>query len=436
MSSITSKAIADITWADIERLIGVPEGTELEFKRDLAVPNGGGQHRWHRGEDLDRAAKDGIAREVVAFANAWGGTIILGVNEDKSTPRACSEIMPLPRVVTLADKLDSALRSLIDPPLAGLECRPVLKPDGDDEGIVVIRVNRSVLAPHGFGDPPASYVRRSSSATPMTMQDLHNLFWESRTRTARIEADRRKASAYLSDATHRFSLHRHCQASAPNPAQGVFFRFCAYPHASLELQDLDSRSMWVRTLRPEAHWLFERPAVVMPAGDGLINWSPRPIAHGIEIIDHKPARWLIRDNGSIEVFGFREGAKLGASESLIVSPEWFVSPAAQILTMIEIVRRRALRPGVPFEIDAEVHGQNVTAFAAGENHHQEARRLEGEPATVGPFIYRNEGSAEEVFRALEREIWRALGMANIKPLPVTLGRAVNQLAEQLELRAK
>jgi len=50
---------------DLKRLIRTGEGTFLEFKRTISSP-------------------ERIAREVCAFANTRGGTLLIGVNDDRS----------------------------------------------------------------------------------------------------------------------------------------------------------------------------------------------------------------------------------------------------------------------------------------------------------------------------------------------------------------
>lgn len=265
----------------------------------------------------------------------------------------------------------------------------------------------------------------------MTMQDLQNVFWEGRTRGERIASDRSRAAAYLEEAAFRNELHSHCSAPQPVPLCGVFFRFCAYPHSSLELDDLDSRSMWVKLLRPEGRWLFERHPLY-PSGDGLVNWSPRPIAHGVEIVDTSPCRWVIRDNGAFELFGFCEAVvSPKIRDARLINPSWVLAPVAQMLTMVEAVRRRARRPGIPFELDAEIRPVNAWAHSRVDDWEQEVNPLSHRPWAVGPFIYRREAAFEEVFRSIEREIWHAMGLAHIKPIPITPERAVNQLLQIL-----
>ncbi|MCH8495476.1 MAG: ATP-binding protein, partial [Balneolales bacterium] len=49
---------------DLKRLVKTGEGTYLEFKRIISSP-------------------EKIARELAAFANTRGGTMLIGVNDDK-----------------------------------------------------------------------------------------------------------------------------------------------------------------------------------------------------------------------------------------------------------------------------------------------------------------------------------------------------------------
>ena len=61
--------------------------------------------------------------------------------------------------------------------IAGFDIRAFPTPGGSGEGLVIIRVAGSTQAPHGVGRPPEAYVRRGSVKEPLTMRDLHNLFW-------------------------------------------------------------------------------------------------------------------------------------------------------------------------------------------------------------------------------------------------------------------
>jgi predicted HTH transcriptional regulator len=98
---------------------GVEEGSQLEFKEALATRDGQ-PDRWMVDQKrIGVNARDDIAKEVVAFANAYGGVIIVGVEETEDNPKRSKQLHTpmIPRVVDCAEQLAQSLRSIIDPPL-------------------------------------------------------------------------------------------------------------------------------------------------------------------------------------------------------------------------------------------------------------------------------------------------------------------------------
>lgn len=120
----------------LKRLAALGEGPRLEFKNRVPRP-------------------DRIAREIIAFANTDGGTILLGVDDDGS-------------VVGLRDAdeelfaLDEALESRIEPPV---EVRVQRVHVSRRREVVVVEVAPSEARPHFLrpeGDPTrrrAAFVR-------------------------------------------------------------------------------------------------------------------------------------------------------------------------------------------------------------------------------------------------------------------------------------
>ena len=113
----------------------------------------------------------------------------IGIEQTDDNPRRAKAFKtPLVRnCVECGERLGHTLRDRFDPPIAGFDIRAFPKPDCDSgEGLVIIRVAGSTQAPHGVGRPPEAYVRRGSVKEPLTTRDLHNLFWEARTRQERV----------------------------------------------------------------------------------------------------------------------------------------------------------------------------------------------------------------------------------------------------------
>ena len=151
MINILSKPADQIALVDIEQLISseVPEGDHLEFKETLPA-EGTSIDPWIEGKNhIGNPAKDKLLKECVAFANAHGGVLLLGIKESVSSPPVATEILPLPRPVDLADRLKLVFRDRVEPQLPLLEILPILT-DGD-RGIILIRVGPFAAGPPSGG---------------------------------------------------------------------------------------------------------------------------------------------------------------------------------------------------------------------------------------------------------------------------------------------
>src|SRR5487761_1016093 len=137
-----------ITAGDIEDLCahGAYENQLLEFKRELPEERGRADP-WMNGGDFTAHARDRLFREIVAFANAQGGTLVLGIEETKNKPPRAARICPLPRIHELATSIEDAARACIDPVLPGLHVRGI-DIDGTGGGVLIFRTAASLSGPH------------------------------------------------------------------------------------------------------------------------------------------------------------------------------------------------------------------------------------------------------------------------------------------------
>lgn len=123
------KAIEFITIEDVRQLIvdGVSESLNIEFKLDipvspeeqkaqrakdpsLSVPRG-----WQGSGSISNFGRDALAEEIVAFANADGGTLVLGMEETEAAPPRASRLNVLPNVFDLERRLRDAFNDCIEP---------------------------------------------------------------------------------------------------------------------------------------------------------------------------------------------------------------------------------------------------------------------------------------------------------------------------------
>jgi hypothetical protein len=108
---LTGKPITAVTGDDVLAFVAgaPPEGDTLELKETLPATSRGEADPWARGEDRigDRARNELLA-EVIAFANAHGGMLLLGVSETDDRPKRAKQIEPGPlsRLRTLMRQAD------------------------------------------------------------------------------------------------------------------------------------------------------------------------------------------------------------------------------------------------------------------------------------------------------------------------------------------
>ena len=175
MVDVLSKPAEQINIRDIEALIEleVPEGEQIEFKQTLAA-KGSEVDSWIAGKgQIGDRAKNELLHEVVAFSNAHGGVLVLGVRESRTRPPVAVEITPIPGCADLAERFKLVFRDRVEPPLPQIEVFAV--PVKGEEGVVVCRVGQSRGAPHRVTRTLLCPVRRSDRCEPMTMREIQDL---------------------------------------------------------------------------------------------------------------------------------------------------------------------------------------------------------------------------------------------------------------------
>ena len=175
MIELLSKPVDEIGTADIQALIDleVPEGEQIDFKKE---PPGerGKPDPWMNGGKMVNYAKDRILKEVVAFANAYGGVLVIGIDESDTKPAVAARIAPVPRCVELAESLKLVFRDRVEPQLARVEIVGI-ETKSDGSGVVVIRVGKSRLAPHRITRTLICPVRRGDRSEEMRMREIQDM---------------------------------------------------------------------------------------------------------------------------------------------------------------------------------------------------------------------------------------------------------------------
>ena len=145
----------------------------MEFKRELPAKGNGDPDPWMTGQKkIGRRAKAQILKEVVSFANAYGGVFVLGIEEDKNaTPPVAKAICPIPNCEKLAERFRMIFRDRVEPKLPSCDIRAVVK------GLryTVVRRNSSAVS---YSSTPAAMAAmrsgsdNSSSSGPEALDDV------------------------------------------------------------------------------------------------------------------------------------------------------------------------------------------------------------------------------------------------------------------------
>nr|WP_233285659.1 ATP-binding protein [Bradyrhizobium acaciae] len=149
----------------------------MEFKGTLPFVPTRGQpaavaDRWiEKGDRVGEYARDQVLSELVAFANADGGTLVLGVHETKDEPRRAERLEALPNCEELAKRFLDAAEDVVEPRLPSIEIRAVAASDAGD-GYVVMRVGKSLAGPHRLTTTREFYVRRGERASKMNVREI------------------------------------------------------------------------------------------------------------------------------------------------------------------------------------------------------------------------------------------------------------------------
>jgi hypothetical protein len=208
------KRPSELTSEDIGRLVSehVQEGSQVELKMTLPAKKADDLWVLGKGEVGDYARNELVA-EVIAFANAYGGWLFLGVEETEDKPARASVVVPIRDCAELADRLRLMCRDCIEPKLPVLELAGV--PMGSDgTGVVVFHVPRSRMAPHRHTVTKECYIRRADRTEKMTMREVQDLTLQVERGLTAIERQfqeqreqfARRVAAYRGGNTHAFGL--------------------------------------------------------------------------------------------------------------------------------------------------------------------------------------------------------------------------------------
>ena len=358
-----TKPVDELTAQDIRGLVTnqIQEGELVEFKEGLSSSGGSGQVGGPIRITNDVKAK--ILKEIVAFANGYGGRLFIGIEEDRENPPVARAVAPLADCADLADRLGRICGDLIDPPMLRLDVEGIVT-DQDGSGVVDIDVPRSIRAPHMSERDHRSYRRRGTESVPMDMRDIQDMTLRSASRFSEIEAEFAKRTKDFEDYAGSFeSVHGsgYCLRLSFVPLDDVSLgRVYQNPAVAPEMVDLsavfedqlENRSQ----IQFPRQYFEERPIV---RGTSLRN-SPYSFGQGLHEL--KIDLW---SNGGLDIwFGHNDHI----NGNLRLYADWLVALLANGLRNIERIKRFATSPSLSYGLEAQmkVFGENAVLYSFGE----------------------------------------------------------------------
>lgn len=417
--------------ADIDSLIDeeVPEGDHLEFKQDLSAPKGHATP-WEPGKKLNRDAKKPILQEVVAFANAYGGTLLLGIVESKTTPPVAAKVQALPHCAALSEHLKMVFRDCVDPPLPYLQIHPVLTEE--DEGVVVIHAGRSYLSPHRVTLTRECPIRRADRCENMTMREIQDMCMNTARGLERLERQLEARAQRFKDVE---------VASLQNPEKFVAVRFTAAPTVDvIGIDPVFHRNSLIKTLNPSGlniQWQLRETAGIFesPFNSELVAWKPMLRAARADPWPSTPVQHRglfnsyaeIHHNGLVELGHLSNfTAPIQNAGNLLVLPEAKVLVwASYVLAWADLVRRQAHAPMAEYVLNVEIMVQGgscfmPTGFVDSQSIFRHGFSIAPTIQTFPPYPLRDVQDLGSIVSRFRRDLWNWQGQNAPEELGFTL----------------
>lgn len=167
--------LVDTTQVHLEQLIReqTQEGAHVDFKRELPAA-------WNDG------AKHELYADVSAFANAGGGDLIYGLDEDEQG-QADSIVPQAVNPDEVALRLLDLLLNGVEPRMPGIQVQPVPVAVGGVEGFVfVIRVPQSWAGPHRVRSNFKFFIREGNRKRELNVPEIRELFVRSENQAQKV----------------------------------------------------------------------------------------------------------------------------------------------------------------------------------------------------------------------------------------------------------
>ena len=343
--SILRKSLSAVTVADLDDLIvsATRETGELEFKGALPFVPTKGQpatsDRWiAKGDRVGDFARDQLLAEIVAFANADGGTLIVGMHETKEEPRRTERLEALPNCEGLGKRLLDAAEDIIEPRLPAIEIRALPAAD-DGSGYVLLRVGKSLAGPHRLSTTREFYARRGERSARMSAREIKDLTLDLARAGDRLEAMFVERSI-IAQKRYATLINSKKEAAKTMP---LLVRVTAIPTSPQNIPNI--------TIRPDLWWSGKRFSMkvddeTFECDYPVRDWTEPPQIRlrslvTEESLDFDCTHRLVRSDGLVDfsLLHPKRAEIVGSSDSRVYFG-WIISLVAGVIAQVDHLRAR------------------------------------------------------------------------------------------------
>ncbi len=431
MTAVITKPADLIDPGDIQALVAenVPESAQIEFKESLPVGKGSTDAWLNGGSRIGEYARNRILEEVVAFANAYGGALVLGIAENRAKPPVAAAVTPLPRCTDLAERFRLMFRDCVEPQLPTLDIVPV--PTDGDKGVIVFRTGRSRLGPHRIASTLVCPVRRADRCEALSMREIRDMTLNLAHGTERLERQLRERSRKFEEEFKRLET--------PDDAFG--FRMTAIPvgdevrfgavftggslleglrppHVQVGRgsNNRDSRLRTIRSLHG-MHFQDWRPMLRAARAQESHDWNRRVTRHAYaEVHADGLLEWGFVSNRLVGEFPDDPAETNFDSETPI-------STLARLLVWADRVRQQASAPGAEYAIQPQFRVTADSINVGGNDDKIVVGTIERNDTDFPLYPLEASGDISNTVSRFERDFWNYFrqdpGWRSREPLAIT-----------------
>ncbi len=206
-----NKPVHELTFNDVVAFCkrGIPENKQLDYKYMLPKNH------------------EKFAKTLASFANAMGGTVIVGVQDDKNDKPA-PPFLGIAYHEKVRNSIEDIIQTYIDP-VVFVDITIVLNKRGD-RMFVVIEIPQSNLTPHLVGKSKRAYIRTGQSSRPEVIVHPDKLPW---LLDHRQKSERLRHILYDKAESHFENYLKTCAVSADGESVSTLSLIPLYPQEPL-----------------------------------------------------------------------------------------------------------------------------------------------------------------------------------------------------------